>query len=200
MTAVWFTSDLHVGGHKRVVEARGYTDPDEHDRVLAERWDAVVRPADQVWVLGDLCIGQGAPQRRALDWVSARHGVKYLIAGNHDSCHAHRSQAHRELRRYLEVFEFVSIAATLKIAGERVLLSHFPYAGPGGDHTDELRYPEWRLPDTGQWLLHGHTHTAIQQRGRQLHVGVDAHNLRPVPLTWVAARIAAEQATAQPQT
>lgn len=187
MSNIWFTSDLHIG-HTPIAALRGFSTVAAHDATLADRWDAIVRPSDQVWILGDLSIG-GKATTAALNWIAARPGVKHLIAGNHDDCHPMRSKAHKQ-RRFLQVFESVAAAGTLKIAGQRTLLSHFPYAGdPDGDHTTEPRYPEWRLPDTGQWLLHGHTHSPIQQRGRQLHVGVDAHGLAPVSRTWIEDRI-----------
>ena len=55
--------------------------------------------------------------------------------------------------------------------------------GDGDDHTDAPRFAQYRLPDEGRWLLHGHTHIADQRiHGRQIHVGLDAWDLRPVPL------------------
>ncbi|SLG32789.1 serine/threonine specific protein phosphatase [Mycobacteroides abscessus subsp. abscessus] len=190
MTNIWFTADLHLG-HRKVAEIRGFGDnTDAHNTALATNWDNLVRPGDQVWVLGDISIGHGGPETRALEWVSARPGIKHLIAGNHDGCHPMHSRAHKTHRRFLDVFETVQSAATLKIVGQRVLLSHFPYRDdPDGDHTEVLRHNEWRPVDVGQWLLHGHTHSSIARRGRQLHVGVDAHDLTPVPLRWVEDQI-----------
>ncbi|MBF6353308.1 metallophosphoesterase [Nocardia higoensis] len=191
MGEIWFTSDLHVG-HRLCARLRGFgEDTEAHDRALAQRWDAVVRPDDQVWVLGDISIGSGAAERRALAWIAHRPGVKHLVAGNHDPCHPLHSRSHLAQRRFLGVFESVQSAATRKIAGDRVTLSHFPYRDdPDGDHSAELRHNEWRPVDTGGWLLHGHTHSDVQQRGRQLHVGVDAHGLAPVALGWIEERIA----------
>lgn len=187
MTSIWFTSDLHVG-HRMVAGLRGFGDDiASHDAELAARWDAVVRPVDQVWVLGDVA-GRRGDEYRGLEWIAARPGLKHLIAGNHDSCHPLHSQAHREQRLYLAVFESVQQSGMRKILGHKVLLSHFPYCA---DHTAEARYPEWRFPDLGRWLLHGHTHSTVQQRGRELHVGVDAHDLGPVSLHWVEERITA---------
>lgn len=187
MTAIWFTSDLHIG-HPMVSGLRGFSDTAIHDAYLADIWDATVRSVDQVWVLGDL-VGRRGDEQRGLEWVAARPGIKHLIAGNHDACHPLHSQAHKAQRLYLEVFESVQQSATRKILGQRVLLSHFPYLA---DHTAEARYLEWRFPDTGRWLLHGHTHSSAQQRGRELHVGVDAHGLAPVSLHWVEERISAD--------
>lgn len=191
MTAIWFTSDLHIG-HRKCAELRGFGDDTEaHDAALAERWDAVVRPEDQVWVLGDV-IGRRGHEAAGLDWVFARPGVKHLIAGNHCPVHPMHSQAYKVLPHWLTVFATVQQSAVRKIAGERVLLSHFPYQNdPDGDHTSVLRHNEWRPVDVGGWLLHGHTHSTVAQRGRQLHVGVDAHGLAPVSLSWVEERIRA---------
>ncbi|AHH20820.1 putative bacteriophage protein [Nocardia nova SH22a] len=190
MTNVWFTSDLHIG-HRMVAELRGFTDPADHDDALAANWDRVVRPDHQVWVLGDISVGGKANEIRALEWIAARPGTKHLVAGNHDSCHPYRSQAHKWQRIYLDAaFASVQQSAVRKIAGQRVLLSHFPFQGSeDGDHTAENRFEEWRLPrigeNTSRWLLHGHTHSRDPGHGPQLHVGLDAHALAPVPLDWV---------------
>lgn len=118
---------------------------------------------------------------------------KIMLTGN---CHPFRSQAHKWQRIYLDAaFASVQQSAVRKIDGHRVLLSHFPFQGdPDGDHTPENRFEEWRIPPIGEnadrWLLHGHTHSPEQVRGRQIHVGVDAHGLAPVPLEWVQRLIA----------
>ncbi|WP_306365383.1 metallophosphoesterase family protein [Nocardia sp. CC227C] len=196
MTGIWFTSDLHVGGHTKVAEIRGFTSTDEHDTELARCWDAVIRPHDQVWVLGDVT-GRRGTEPAGLEWIANRPDTKHLIAGNHDPVHGMHTSAHKAMRAYLDVFATVMQTATRKIGGARVLLSHFPYANdPDGDHTEVLRHNEWRPNDVGGWLLHGHTHSPIRQRGRQLHVGVDAHDLAPVALAWVEERIAAGVPTA----
>lgn len=194
MSNMWLTADLHIA-HRYVSELRGFADPAEHDAALAENWDRLVRPDHQVWVLGDISVGGKANEMRALEWIAARPGTKHLVAGNHDSCHPYRSQAHKWQRIYLEVFASVQMAAVRKLDGHRVLLSHFPFQGsPDGDHTVENRFEEWRLPRTGEnadrWLLHGHTHSPDRIHGQQIHVGLDAHNLAPVPLEWVQGIIA----------
>lgn len=193
MTAIWFLSDIHVG-HRMVAGLRGFGDDiDAHDAALAANWDRVIRPDDQVKVLGDVT-GRRGDEQRGLEWIAQRPGIKDLISGNHDGCHPLHSKAHKVQADYLAVFRSVQQSGVMRIAGQRVLLSHFPYAGPDGDHTAVIRYPEWRFPDTGAWLLHGHTHSDIQQRGRQLHVGVDAHDLGPVSLHWIEDRINEETA------
>ena len=55
----WFTSDLHFG-HANIIEYSGrpFRDVDHMNRALIERWNALVQPADTVWVLGDVAMGR----------------------------------------------------------------------------------------------------------------------------------------------
>jgi calcineurin-like phosphoesterase family protein len=69
-----------------------------------------------------------------------------------------------------------------------------------GDHVGEDRATQYRLRDEGAWLIHGHTHLQnrlgpdaryltimdpadgggiTSPRGREVHAGLDAWNLRP---------------------
>lgn len=188
---VWFTSDAHIG-HRLVAAARGFGDDvAAHDAELARRWDSVVGEQDTVWVLGDIAIGRGRAEREALAWFSRRrvagHGrYLHLISGNHDRVHPSHRRAHRALKDFTPVFNTVSVSATVEIAGQRVLLNHLPYRG---DHTAEDRFTQWRLPDEGRWLVHGHTHSATKQDGRMINVCPEAWDLTPVPMSEIEARI-----------
>jgi len=179
VSGVWFTSDLHLG-HRLIAGLRGFNgDTEAHDAALADAWDSTVGTTDQVWVLGDLTLSN---PNAALEWVSRRPGQKHLIVGNHDKAHPMFRDSHKWQPIYLRAFSSVQMAARRKVAGQSVLLSHFPYAADRG----ETRYPEWRLPDAGTPLLHGHTHWSERYTsGHELHVGVDAWGLHPVPLKAV---------------
>ena len=52
----YYISDLHFG-HANVIrhDARPFADVGEMDRVLIERWNAVVGEDDDVYVVGDFC-------------------------------------------------------------------------------------------------------------------------------------------------
>lgn len=196
---VLFTSDLHLG-HAKVAAKRGFMSSAEHDLEVSRRWASVVRPDDDVYVLGD---ATGNASRVSLDWafqvLAALPGRKHLVWGNHDGGHPMHRDAHKFVRRYLEVFESVNSAARRRIYGREVLLSHFPYERD----RDEVRHTQWRLRDEGLPLLHGHTHgderltvtdswtgTRGPRRARianrvEVHVGLDAWDLTPVPLDVV---------------
>jgi len=185
MSAVYFTSDTHFL-HKMVAELRGFTGPAEHDDLIVKRWNETVRPGDLVWHLGDVGLGN---ETRILEQAARLNGRKQLITGNHDSCWPGNRGARSRQRRWLEVFESVQAFARIRIDGRPVLLSHFPYLG-AGDHTAEERGTQYRLPDEGLWLIHGHTHQPAQVDGhRSLHAGTDAWDLRPASEGEVLQRI-----------
>lgn len=184
---VWFTSDTHFGHSAMAATGKGwrpFATVQEHDEFLIERWNSVVRPNDEVWHLGDVGLG---PTELILSTVARLHGTKHLVAGNHDACWPGNRDAHRVQRRWLTVFESVAAFARRRTGrGQYVLLSHFPYRG---DHSAEDRYAEYRLQDTGMWLLHGHVHGEWARRGRQINVGVDVRDWQPIELCDVAAMI-----------
>jgi calcineurin-like phosphoesterase family protein len=197
---VFYTSDLHIDhklvaghrGHRRVREEFLSTnfsssipenspvlEPDTaaHDAALAAYWDATVKKDDIVFVLGDT--GLGKFEKVVLPWFDARPGIKHLIAGNHDPVHPARSDAVKLQRRWLQTFDTINPYTTRKIAGQRVLLSHFPYKsyGDGTTHGEpgEGRWAEWRVDESlGKLLVHGHTHGPERAHGNQFHVGWDA--------------------------
>lgn len=84
---VFLISDTHFG-HKNicnflradgVTKLRPWNSPEEMDEVMVERWNAVVKPGDKVYHLGDVAIN-----RRCLPTMDRLNGRKVLIKGNHD--------------------------------------------------------------------------------------------------------------------
>lgn len=140
-----------------------------HDEALIEQWNRQVSPTDEVWILGDLTLMKLA---RVAPLVERLQGTKKLVLGNHDTAHPLMRGWETEHARAQELFAFVGTMATVRLLGEVVFMSHFPYEG---DHTAEERYRQHRLPNCGNFLLHGHTHSPSRESGAgQLHVGWDA--------------------------
>lgn len=157
MSRVWYTSDLHFG-HQRVSDIRGYEDTVHHDEAVSREWERVVGKNDIVYVLGDIAVGR---HHYALDLLKTLPGRKHLISGNHDIVHPMHSRGHSkaEQRRWFETFETIQPFLCRTLNKHKVLLSHFPYPEAGdGSHREGSRYEQFRLPDTGLPLLHGHTH------------------------------------------
>ena len=177
MSRVLFTSDMHYG-HRNIIRycARPFADVDEMRETLVARWNEAVKPEDRVYVLGDFSL-----DKRQLQEILPRlSGEKHLIAGNHDLCHPSRKRIAKFTQLYLDAgFASVSVESFLDVDGQRIRLHHLPYRG---DSTKVERYREFRPVDDGLWLFHGHVHEVWKVRDRQINVGVDQWDFRPVAL------------------
>ena len=112
----FITSDTHFG-HAGVcrfthedsgVKIRPWTDPDEMDEEMVERWNDTVRPNDKVYHLGDVVIN-----RKSLSIMSRLNGDKVLIRGNHD---IFRDDEYRKYFRELRAYHVMN----------GMILSHIP--------------------------------------------------------------------------
>lgn len=167
MSRVLYTSDTHFN-HTFVAGTRGYETSEEHDEALIEAINTATHKRDHLWILGDVFMGSIT---EGLKQVKRLNPTLHLVLGNHDGAHPLRRGSHNKLRWYLEGFESVSLHEQHRIGGYKVNLSHFPYSG---DHKEVDRYTQWRLPDEGVPLLHGHIHQLRVLDGHQLNVGVDS--------------------------
>jgi calcineurin-like phosphoesterase family protein len=115
MPNIFLTSDTHFG-HVGVCEflrndgakLRPWTNPEEMDEALVERWNSVVRPNDKVYHLGDVVIN-----RKALKTLGRLNGEKVLIKGNHDIF---------RINEYLEFFKDVRAYHVMN----GMIMSHIP--------------------------------------------------------------------------
>lgn len=196
----WFSADHHLG-HLRIpaLTQRPFPATPEGVRLMnaeiIRRHNDVVSTEDLTWFLGDFALGKIS---ETLTLAAEFNGTKHLVSGNHDRCfpgysHRHETTYQEWVPKYedagfRQVFHIVPFAVT-KINGNRIRLSHFPYKGGGDSRSGPERHPEYRLDDTGQWLLCGHVHGAWRQRGRMINVGVDAWGGYPVSETQIAALI-----------
>lgn len=94
--ARFFTADLHLG-HRSIARyeperARaagvapldGPADEETQSRLdsfLIDRWNEVVGPEDEVWMLGDACMGR---LDHTIEHLRRLHGRIVLVPGNHD--------------------------------------------------------------------------------------------------------------------
>lgn len=191
--ARFFTADLHLGHRDiaryeperaraaRVAPLDGPTDDETQSRLdsfLINRWNEVVGPDDDVWLLGDACMGR---LDRTIDQLRRLLGRIVLVPGNHDRVWAGDHRREQWWDRYLGsgIDEIIDGTTSLQLAdGTVVDVDHFPYEGDSGD---EDRYVEWRPVDRGRVLLHGHVHSTWRTNGRMINVGVDVWDYMPVP-------------------
>ena len=192
MAGLFFSSDLHFN-HKKVAEIRaqalGLDSFDsagliaQHNEELIERWNTTVTPDDTTWLLGDVCMGDTLG---SLELVRRLNGRKLLVTGNHDKVWPGHSTARKQFRAWLDVFDYITPFAKIKLNGRYAKLSHFPYEG---DHTAEERFSDYRPVDNGDWLIHGHVHDLWKRNGRQINVGVDRWEFYPVSVDRIQQTI-----------
>ncbi len=163
--AVLFTSDTHFGhGGARALYRRPFDTVEAMDEAMIGRWNEVVRPEDDVWHLGDFAVRQ-TPQRMAA--ILARlAGRKHLIAGNNDPPETLALAGWAEVAAYAE----------LEVGDIRLVLCHYPFRS-------------WNGNGKGSINLHGHSHGRLKPLTRQLDVGVDAWDFRPVTMAQIRAKL-----------
>ena len=168
--AIYFTSDLHLG-HENIIrfQNRPFTNANEMNKVLITNYNAVIRPDDTVYILGDLCFRMPSLEA-ANEIISSMNGKKILIRGNHDK------QYNERLFTQIKDFE------TLKIHE------------PGNAFFAMMHYPmlSWPHSHHGSIQLHGHVHGTREDNEnnllegvRRYDVGVDANDYYPVSLNKI---------------
>jgi calcineurin-like phosphoesterase family protein len=162
--SVYFTSDNHFGhAGARSFYRRPFASVAEMDQQMIFRWNSVIKPADEVWHLGDFAVRQSAERVAAL--LMALHGEKHLIAGNNDDPGVTGCVGWKSVQPYAEV----------TVDGMELVLCHYPFR-------------TWRDMGKGSINLHGHSHGRLKPLTRQFDVGVDVWDFRPVGLTEVVGR------------
>lgn len=183
---IYFTSDLHFG-HVPILTFcdRPFIDVDEMKHKLLSNINAVVRPTDLLYILGDFSF---LPADYNVEIIRSINCPVVLIRGNHDHSARIKKVPFAEVHDELDI----------QLGKHIVTLSHFPYwidSGTGseiaGSGNQPDRYKDRRPKDVGLWLLHGHTHDKgrVRREQRMIHVGTDAWQYSPISQDDVIAMI-----------
>ena len=166
-TTTWFTSDTHYG-HKNIIKYsnRPFDSVEEMDEALITNYNAVVKPGDTLYHLGDFAFAETS---RVCNILRRLNGNKHFIRGNHDK--SVQGDA-------LGYFSFVKDYHELKIktpVRQKIVLCHYPFE-------------TWNAGHHGTWHLHGHTHRNLKtsKNIRRWDVGVDSNNYFPVSFEQIA--------------
>lgn len=180
---IWFTSDLHFG-HESIIRYcnRPFKTLENMHESLIHNWNSRVKESDTIYILGDLAL---CSYKEFEPLATRLNGKKYLIKGNHD----HYSDVQYQKLGITVVYEL-----KIKLAGQMVRLSHYPYALPWHlrpfAYESELRFLDRRPPKIiGEFLLHGHTHSKIKHQKNMIHVGADAWGFSPVSKDLIESTI-----------
>ena len=162
---IYFTSDLHLF-HNRdfVYAARGFSNVEEMNNAIINRYNEYVTNEDTVYILGDCML---MDNERGIEYLKRLNGQKYLVIGNHDT--------DNRIQLYKDNNIFVDIQYGYRLIYKHVcyLLSHYPMLV--GNYKDEKPVIN----------LYGHTHQQdnfLEENFHNYHVGVDSHDCYPVSI------------------
>ena len=182
--SIFVTSDLHFNHDREFVwKVRGYESVYEMNEAIIERFNSVVQSGDDVYILGDLCLGRGGPAILAAnkELIERLNGRLHIIRGNHDT--------EPRVRMYAScanVVDIVKWADMLHYKGYHFYLSHFPTL-TGNLEKESLKQCTCNL--------FGHTHQTTNfhlDMPFMYHVGVDSHNCYPMNLDDIITEMKAK--------
>ena len=141
----YYISDTHFG-HENIVwhdaenGARKFDTIKEHDDLIIQNWNNVVKPSDNVYILGDFSWLNGELTKLIIEQLN---GAKFLIKGNHDYWFKNG-----ECKRLFQgIYDYKEINDN----GKRVILSHYPILFYNGQHRGSIH-------------LYGHVHNTIEYK------------------------------------
>jgi len=164
---IFFSSDLHFN-HQRefIYNPRGFETIKDMNETIITRFNIMVEPEDDLYLLGDNFLGQDLDAGLAL--MLELPGKLHLIRGNHDS--DKRWEALKALPNVVEIAD----AKFLKYGKYHFFLSHFPTM-TGNLEKESLSQMTLNLS--------GHTHSKdkfYMDMPYIYNVAVDAHDCYPI--------------------
>ena len=166
---IYFSSDFHLNHDRQFIyKPRGFNSVYEMNDAIISRYNEVVNPEDDVYILGDLMLGDNDEGIRLIKQLK---GNIHVVRGNHDS------DARMEL--YSKCYNIVEITEGqfFKWNGYHFYLSHYPTMTSNLEKDPVLRKHVLNL--------YGHTHQATNfyyEIPYMYHVGVDSHNCYPISI------------------
>ncbi|KQO61863.1 metallophosphoesterase [Methylobacterium sp. Leaf88] len=171
--AIFFVADTHVGHpfviSEKAARPRPFASIQEHDETLVALWNAVVRPEDTVWHLGDFA--HKCSEQYALKIFRRLNGRKLLIRGNHDG-----------VSERLPWAEPVRDVARIHVPD--------PAGGTVGIWLSHYAHRVWDHSHRGDIHLYGHSHGSLPGTAASTDVGVDCWGYAPVTLERIRERLA----------
>jgi len=176
---MWWTSDQHFG-HANIIKycARPFASAAEMDAHMITCWNAVVQPKDLVVVVGDFSFHHEEETARI---VTALHGEKILIRGNHDR---------RKTNTFWKRVGFREVHAEYRamITGlETVYVKHEPEPYGGS----------WRIQFNGH--VHERWKTRYYSTTNQLYINVGVDQWAYTPVSTETLRELAHARRKNPQ-
>lgn len=136
---------------------------------IVQRHNEVVSSEDDVYVLGDLCLGGAESLASNRQLISSMNGKLHIVVGNHDT--PRRIEMYKTLPNIVEIAE---VGLKLKHGKYNFICTHYPCL-TGNLERESLKQM------TCNFYAHTHqTSNFFEDRPYCYHVGVDSHSCYPV--------------------
>lgn len=180
---IFFTADTHFN-HKNIVrgtsewgdvhgqQVRNFDTLEEHNQVLGNNINSVVKENDILYHLGDWSFGGAESIIEFMNQLQCKN--IHLILGNHDHHIANPNKPYKKL------FTSVNQYLVKKINGQHMFLCHYAMR-------------TWDKAAHGVWMLYGHSHGSLseyiqlagpygrdvyistEEKYKTMDVGIDTH-------------------------
>lgn len=167
---IYLTSDLHFG-HQRnfLYEPRGFSSIEEHDAAIIKNWNEIVKPDDEVFLLGDLVMND---TEAGIEKLAQLNGKLNIVFGNHDTT--------RKIGLYekLPNITLVGWSTLIKSGKWSFYLCHFPTMVDNFEEKHKF------------YCLHGHSHSKDKFQFIKnccYNIALDAHDNKPVSIEQIKA-------------
>ena len=168
---IWLTSDWHFNHNREFIyKARGFDSVEAMNEHIIACHNIVVHPEDDVYVLGDLMLGDNA---HGLECIKQMNGKLHIVRGNHDT--DTRIALYTSLPAVVEVCD----AKYLRYGKYHFFLCHYPTM-TGNLEKESLTQMTCNL--------FGHTHQKAlfyNDIPYMVHVGIDSHACYPLNLEFI---------------
>ena len=162
---IWLTSDWHFNHNREFIyKARGFDSVEAMNEHIIACHNIVVQPEDDVYVLGDLMLGDS---EKGIECINQLKGRLHIVLGNHDT--DRRIALYKQLLNVVEIENVI----TLKYKKYHFYMSHYPTL-TGNLEKESLKQMTLNL--------YGHTHQKTNfymDMPFMFHVGVDSSKCFP---------------------
>lgn len=166
---IYVIADLHIS-HFNIIRFcnRPFNDVHSMNKHITESWNKVVKPNDEVYILGDFSFKN--TKRGIRDAISRLNGKKYMIKGNHDRTNTLNNLFNSKLIewwKYDHEFEY-----EFNNKKYNFLLSHYPH------------YP---IKKDNTICIFGHIHEKVLSDATigMYNVGVDHIGYEPISIDMI---------------
>lgn len=161
---IYYVSDLHLG-HTNVINMcdRPYSDVEQMNEDLINKWNNRVKKNDTVYFLGDFSMKLS--NEKALEYLKRLNGIKYFIKGNHD-----KNSFLEEAKRQNLIKDYSDSYKEINDNDRFVILCHYPLVTWNGMYRNSFH-------------IYGHVHQNIVEHiPRRYCACVEITNYEPKTL------------------